>query len=1230
MGLRAAFQYLLSGTARTAGWTLIPEETLPGKRVRPDGTFKDQYSIPRGWWESKDEEDDLEKEIQIKIGRGYPTANTIFEDSRRAILFQNKRKAGEFDLANAAELAGLLTAFYSFTPPDIRSFEQAVEQFSKDIPLHAAGLLEKIEEGYHDNKKFRAAFDGFFTLCQQSLNPNIRVEAVKEMLVQHLLTERLIRTIFNNPEFTRRNVIAAEVEKVIDALVSPYFNREEFLATLDRFYKAIEEAARAIESFSDKQHFLNSVYERFFQGYSVKVADTHGIVYTPQPIVDFMCASVEEVLKSEFGKTLGSPDVYVIDPCTGTGNFVVNLLNRVPAKDLERVYREQFFANEVMLMPYYIAALNIEHAYYERTGKYEPFEGLCFVDTLDLAEAKQKQLGFMSERNLERVERQRKTPITVVIGNPPYNTNQLDENDNNKNRAYPVIDKEIQKTYTRDSAATNRNKLGDAYVRFYRWATDRLGERPGVVCFVSNNGFLRGIAFDGFRKHLTQDFDLIYHFDFKGNARTSGERRRQEGGNIFHDLIRVGVGITVLVRTKGRKKKGVRYHVVDDYLKWEDKDAYLRSFDSVSSVPWQTLTPDKHNNWLAAENVEEFEQFIPLGTKEAKSGRIAPPIPPVNGGESELGLPTLAGGQKGGSGTSWSEVAPETWDRAQRLRRALTPAEKKLWKALRAKQLGLNFRRQHPIGRYVADFYSPQARLVVEVDGDSHAEPDQIRHDEERTRFMETHGLHVKRYSNRQINESLDGVLQEIVDTIRQAPPNPPVNGGEAESGLPTLAGGQRGAGTVFKAYSLGVNTNRDEWVYGWDSDDLSRNVQKLIDTYNSDLDRWKRSGRPKDVDSFVTSDGNRIKWSSRLKETFVREVYARFDKRSIRTSLFRPFDREFLFFDHILNHRQGVFPRIFPLLSSEAENLVICVSTISTTQPFHCLITNVLADLHLTGDTQCFPFYVYHEDGSGRRENVTDWAVEEFRKRYEGGGMRDERKKRKTAEKTPLTSPRERGEIQKWDIFYYVYGILHHPGYREKFGDNLKRELPRIPFAPDFWAFSEAGRKLAELHLKYEELKPVWEETPPRPPAKAGGKGKASARKETPLSSPRERGEIKLVIDPKAKTRDLYRVEKMRLSKDKAELKVNDCITVTGIPPEVYEYRLGNRSALEWAIDQYQIKTDKRSGITHDPNREDDPQYILRLVGQVIRVSLETVKIVHDLPVAFSQSFSFHGPQER
>ena len=423
-----AFSRLLADTAKVVGWTLIPKQPMKvgGKTIYPDGTLRDPYNLPRGYWEAKDTSDDLEVEIKKKVAKKYPLTNIVFEDTRTAVLYQHNVRAGEFDLTLPQQVADLLTAFYSFAEPDIQGFQQAVDEFKERVPELAEGLNAKIKEAHEKNKKFQAAFDGFFGLCQTALNPNIRRDAVDEMLVQHLLTERLFRKIFHDDEFTRRNVIASEVETVIDALVSKSFSRDDFLKSLDKFYKAIENAAETIDAFEDKQHFLNTVYERFFQGYSVKVADTHGIVYTPQPIVDFMCASVEEVLKKEFGLTLGSPEVTILDPCTGTGNFVVNLLRRVPATELEKVYKERLFANEVMLLPYYIAALNIEHAYYERTGSYEAFEGLCFVDTLDLA--KDRMVPLFAERNLERVVRQQAAKITVIIGNPPYNTRQLDEN----------------------------------------------------------------------------------------------------------------------------------------------------------------------------------------------------------------------------------------------------------------------------------------------------------------------------------------------------------------------------------------------------------------------------------------------------------------------------------------------------------------------------------------------------------------------------------------------------------------------------------------------------------------------------------------------------------------------------------------------------------------------------------------------------------------------------------
>ena len=487
MATRMAFQQLLADTAQARGWMLVPELStkVGGRTVRPDGTLRDAFNVPRGFWEAKDTADDLEKEIPAKIAKGYPTSNTIFEDTQRAALYQNGDPVHQANLGGAKQIAELLNLFYSHEEPDIDEFERAVDEFQDRVPDLAEGLTQRIKEAHQTNKAFQDAFARFFELCKVSLNPNLSPDAVDEMLVQHLLTERLIRTIFDNPDFARRNVIAHEIEQVIDALTSQNFNRQDFLKSLDRFYVIIEDAARAIEDWSDKQHFLNTVYERFFQGYSVKVADTHGIVYTPQAIVDFMCASVEHILKDEFGQDLTSPDVVILDPCTGTGNFIINLLGRMSKRHLEEAYRKRLFANEVMLMPYYIAALNIEHAFWELAGKYQPFEGLCFVDTLDMAEHAQRELFV--EANTERVERQKEAPITVIIGNPPYNVGQLNENDNNKNRRYEVVEKRIRETYATDSKATNKKNLWDAYVKFFRWATDRLEGRDGIVAFVSNN-----------------------------------------------------------------------------------------------------------------------------------------------------------------------------------------------------------------------------------------------------------------------------------------------------------------------------------------------------------------------------------------------------------------------------------------------------------------------------------------------------------------------------------------------------------------------------------------------------------------------------------------------------------------------------------------------------------------------------------------------------------------------
>src|SRR5712691_5501259 len=449
--VRSAFQNLLAAFAQSANWILIPEQTLANGK-RPDGTLRDSFNLPRGYWEAKDTRDDLLTEIRKKITAGYPISNTIFEDTRRAVLYQNNRPVLEVDLTQPKDLTNVLDQFFHYAAPDIATFERAVEDFKESIPDLAQGLLKRIKEEHARNKSFVSTFAAFLELCRTSLDPNKSSDTVDEVLVQHLLTERLFRTIFNNPDFTRRNVIAAEIEKVIQTLTSRAFNRSDFEKSTNRFYVAIENAAKNLDDWTEKQHFLNTVYERFFQGYSVKRADTYGIVYTPQEVVDFMCASVEEVLQREFHTSISQPGVQILDPATGTGNFIVNLIQRINGGTLAHKYEHDFFCNEIMLLPYYIASLNIEHAYYERTGEYKPFEGICFADTLDLAEG--RQMPLFVEDNTERVEREKAAPIMVVIGNPPYNAWQKNENDNNKNRRYAVIDQHIRETYAKDSNTT--------------------------------------------------------------------------------------------------------------------------------------------------------------------------------------------------------------------------------------------------------------------------------------------------------------------------------------------------------------------------------------------------------------------------------------------------------------------------------------------------------------------------------------------------------------------------------------------------------------------------------------------------------------------------------------------------------------------------------------------------------------------------------------------------------
>ena len=678
--VRSAFQSLLQHCGRAFNWTLVPEYSMAlrqNRRIVIDGALIDNFNLIHGYWEAKDIHDNLPIQVQRKFDAGYPHDNILFQTPKRAILYQNDQPVLETDLTDPAQLIETLETFFSHRPQAYLEWETAVTQFKDRVPALGNGLAALIKKERGTNRQFATAFTAFHEKCCQSINPDLSEAAVEEMLIQHLLTERIFRTVFDNPDFTRRNVIANEIEKVIDALTSQSFSRDGFLRSLDRFYIAIEDTARTISNFSQKQGFLNTVYEQFFQGFSVKVADTHGVVYTPQPIVDFMVRSVEEILGAEFNRSLSDTGVHIIDPFVGTGNFIVRTMREIQKTALAEKYRSELHCNEVMLLPYYIASMNIEHEFFEATGGYQPFEGICLVDTFELAE--DRQLPLFAPENTRRVEDQKKAPMFVVIGNPPYNVGQVNENDNSKNRKYEMMDARVKETYVKDSKATLKNKLYDPYVKAIRWASDRIGDE-GVVAFITNNSFLDGVAFDGMRKHLAADFDAIYILDLGGNARKG---LKVSDANVFG--IRIGVSINLFVKT-GRsinhpssrergipapihptnrersisresesrlvkdsdksedpdksgpapihpnRERGIPancergipapirifYYRTDDLWNKKQKFDFLNERGHIGNIDWQPLRPDTRHTWLTEGLHTEFETFIPIGSKEAK------------------------------------------------------------------------------------------------------------------------------------------------------------------------------------------------------------------------------------------------------------------------------------------------------------------------------------------------------------------------------------------------------------------------------------------------------------------------------------------------------------------------------------------------------------------------------------------------------------------------------------
>jgi predicted helicase len=1000
--VREAFKDLLKSWGRAEDLTFVPEYEIesPAKERRyVDGALLYGLRLPFGYWEAKDAKDDLDAEIEFKFARGYPTDNIVFEDSTQAVLIQNRREVLRCAVDDVEKLQRLLELFFAYERPEIAEFRKAVEQFKLDLPAVCAALREMIERAYADNASFRTAADKFLKQARETINPALGDADVREILIQHILTEEIFALVFPGTNYHEDNNIARELYK-LEATFFTGNTKHQTLRALEPYYAAIRRSAGQIASHHEKQTFLKVVYENFYKVYNPKAADRLGVVYTPNEIVRFMIESADWLCEKHFGRNLVDKDVEILDPAAGTGTFICELLEHFrgqPAK-LKHKYLEELHANEVAILPYYVANLNIEATYAAISGEYLEYPNLCFVDTLDNVAGLRRYTGQhvgdlfgLGEENIERIKRQNRRKISVVIGNPPYNANQANENDNNKNREYPDIDARIKDTYIAASTA-QKTKLYDMYARFFRWASDRIAEN-GVVAFISNRSYVDSRTFDGFRDVVSREFNEVRIVDLGGDVRANPKL-----SGTKHNVFGIQTGVAIGFLVKRAKAQGCRifYSRRPEMETAEEKLAWL-SKAKLDGIERSEIRPDAKHNWLNLTD-NDFDTLIPVASKVAKAAK------------------------------------------------------------------------------------KPKA---------------------------------------------------------------------------------------VFKLFSNGIVTARDEWMIDFDANDLRLKVDLFCTVYASEQARWLKSPGSKLQDKKKREDSLRdfvsreIKWTEELEDHLDRGTHLVLNPACIRSSFYRPYVRQPCYFARVLTHRVYQQNAIFPIAEA-ADNLAIGFSGLSSSKPFQSLAVSDVPSFDLLEKTQFLPLKFRDEEGIWQ-DNITDWALDQFRKHCTPGRGKKER---------PIT---------KEAIFHYVYAVLHDPVYREKYALNLKREFPRIPFYADFWQWAAWGGELMNLHIGYEQIEP-W----------------PLQRHDTP--------------EEKARKNDATPKAMLKADKDNGSIALDSETTLTGIPHEAWDYKLGNRSALEWILDQYKEKKPKDPTIREKFNTYRFADYkdkVIDLLARVTRVSVETQRIV-------------------
>lgn len=610
---------------------VIPSTQSPEEALNDNKTYQVVWSVLNAL---RAHDDRFNAEInKIDLNKNKPKnilIGTPDNSGKDKTYKENKNEVNEAQLQLGYDMDKLQNAIYAKMVEKVGD-RKYFERWAKDVARIAELQIDKIRDLISRDKEHKKAFNIFIDGLQKNISPDIDEEQGIEMLSQHIITKPIFEALFEGYSFVKNNPISHSMQDILDLLLEGQIEKET--EELNKFYEDVRLKIGNIDNAEGKQRIIVELYDKFFKTAFPKLVEKLGIVYTPVEVVDFVINSVEHLLQKEFNRSLSDENVNILDPFTGTGTFISRLLQSriIKSEDLERKYKYEIYANELVLLAYYIATVNIENVYHdlerENTFKdveYKEFEGICLTDTFQLSEDTEdiKMFNLAFKENSERVNRQKKAPLQVIIGNPPYTIGQSSANDNAQNKKYPKLDNRILETYSKESSAGLNKALYDAYIKAFRWATDRLDKNGGIIGFVTNGAWIDGGSTSGFRKTIEKEFTSIYVFNLRGNQRTSGELSRKEGGKIFGSGSRTPISITFLIKnpSKKREKAKIYYHDIGDYLSREDKLEIISNFKSVEKIEWNNLKPNNEGDWINQRN-DKFDTYIPLIDKDNKNNK---------------------------------------------------------------------------------------------------------------------------------------------------------------------------------------------------------------------------------------------------------------------------------------------------------------------------------------------------------------------------------------------------------------------------------------------------------------------------------------------------------------------------------------------------------------------------------------------------------------------------------